>query len=95
MKDSYPALESRRKCSMDMRSCRTTLGNTGFFICDVKVSCESTGAILSYCARQRALQARVKKCCLCKDSSFNILKNLNATGKCQMVVITVSTAASC
>ena len=29
----YPARGSRRKCSMDMRSCSTTLGNTGFFIC--------------------------------------------------------------
>ena len=80
---------------MDMRSCRTTLGNTGFFICDVRIYCESTGAILSNCAKQTALQASVNKCYLCKDSSFNILKNLNATGKCQLVVIKAFTAASC
>ena len=33
-RQSHLTLDSRRKRSMDMRSCRTTLGNTGLFICN-------------------------------------------------------------
>lgn len=39
---AHPALERRRNCSRDMRSCRTTLGNTGFFICNHTIKCNKS-----------------------------------------------------
>lgn len=56
VRSGHPVLVRRKNCSMDMRSCRTTLGNTGFFICNDSMEClglfKRSPALLSLLTRQ-------------------------------------------